>query len=170
MQRSTVIAIVLVIVIMASAVVYFEFAPVGNGTLSIGLTDAPAQGVSHIYLTISNIELQGQGNSTTTYNQGSTQFDLLALVNVTKMLGNISVPSGNYTMIRFTVTSAVATLDDSNVTLRVPSEEIKVPLHFQIQSGKTTTIVLDITADETNISKSGNLRPVVTVKSTRGPT
>jgi hypothetical protein len=169
MRRSIVLLIALIVVVAASSAVIFQFTPAASGTLAIGLTDAPTQDVSHIYLTISNIELELDGNTTETYSQENTQFDLLALVNVTKMLGNVSVPAGNYTMIRLNVASALATIDGANVTLKVPSGEIKVPNHFQIQSGKTTTIILDITADNTNISASGNLRPIVTVKSAKGP-
>jgi hypothetical protein len=85
------------------------------------------------------------------------------------MLGSTKVPAGNYSVIRFTVSSAVATISGKNVTLKVPSGKIKVPLNFQIKAGATTTVVLDITADMTNISASGNLRPVVNVKSVSGP-
>ncbi len=67
------------------------------------------------------------------------------------------------------MTSAVATVAGANMTLNVPSDQVKAPLHFQIQPGKTTTVVLDVTADMTHISASGNLRPVVTVKSVKGP-
>jgi len=72
-------------------------------------------------------------------------------------------------MIRFTVSSAVATIAGVNSTLNVPSGEVKLPVQFQVKSGETTRIVVDITADMTNISASGNLRPVVTVKSIVGP-
>jgi hypothetical protein len=169
MNRLTIVAMAVIVVVALGAAVFFFSAPgAGQGSISIGFTDAPAQGVTHIYITISNIMLQGTGNTSVSYSSG-TQFDLLGLVNVTKMLGSTQVPAGNYTMIRFTVTSAVTTISGSNVTLKVPSGEIKVPLTFQIKSGATTTIVLDVSADMTNISASGNLRPVVTVKSINGP-
>ena len=111
---------------------------------------------------VSNIELQGTGNATTTFKTGSVTFDLLALVSVTKMLGNDTVPVGNYTMIRFTIVSAVATVGGSNVSMTVPSGQVKVPTQFQIASGKTTTIVLEINPGQIEISASNNLRPVVT--------
>lgn len=169
MKSSTLIAVaVLIIVAIAAGASVILLTP-GGGTLSIGITDSPVQNVSHIYLTISNIQMQGAGNTTTSYSSSSSQFDLLSLVNVTKMLGSTKLSAGNYTMIRFDVTSAVATISGVNKTLTVPSGEIKVPLHFQIKSGSTTTVVLDITVDMTNVSASGNLRPVVTVKSISGP-
>ena len=140
-----------------------------SGTLSIGVTDAPVSGVSHIYLTISGVELQGSGNTTNAFSTASRQFDLLALVNVTQILGTDKVPSGNYSMIRFDITSAVATIGGANVTLTVPSGQVKVPISLQVKAGATTAVVLDVTADMTNISASNNLRPVVTVKSITGP-
>lgn len=161
-------ATVVVLVAVAAGGVYLLMSG-PTGTLVVGMTDSPIGNVTHVYLTITDVTLQGDGNSTVSYSVNSTQFDLLSLTNVTKMFGSNSVPAGNYTMIRFTVTSAVATIAGSNVTLTVPSGEVKVPLHFQVQSGKTTTLVLDVTADMTNISASHNFRPVVTVKRVTGP-
>ncbi len=144
-----------------------------TGKLVIGVTDSPINSdVTHIYLTISDIKLQGDGNSTVSYKINATTFDLIQLDNVTKMLGNNSIPVGNYTMIRFTVVSAKATISGVNVSLTVPSGEIKVPLtdqQLQVKSGMTTTVVIDITANSTNISASKNLSPVVHVKSISGP-
>lgn len=163
MKRSTIIeAVALVVLVIGGTAAYSVLSSNAHGTVTIGIKDQPVQSVAHIYLTISNIELQGNGNITTTYQSGPTTFDLLSLVNVTKMLGDVSVNSGNYTMIRFNVTSAVASIAGRNITLNVPSNEVKVPIHFEIGPGKTTTIIIDITADNTLISTSLNFRPVVT--------
>lgn len=163
MKTSTVAAaaVLVAVITVGAATALLLMAP--TGSLVIGVKDAPSTGeVTHIYLTITDITLQGAGNSSSTYKVNDTSFDLLALTNVTKMLGKDSVPTGNYTMVRFTVTKAVATVAGSNVTLTVPSGEVKVPVHFTIESGKTTTVVLDITVDMTAISASNNLRPTVT--------
>lgn len=159
------VAVIVIVVAAAGTAIFLLNMP--TGTLDVSVTDAPTSGLSHLYLTVSNIELQGNGN--VTFNVSKTKFDLLALTNVTALLGSNKVPTGNYTMIRFTVTGAVATISGQNVTLTVPSGEIKVPYHVQVSSGKTTSITLDITADMTNTSASGNLRPVVTVKQYIGP-
>ncbi|MDG6911272.1 MAG: DUF4382 domain-containing protein [Nitrososphaerota archaeon] len=161
------IAVVAIVVVGAAAVVSLT-AP--SGSLVVGVKDAPSTGaVSHIYLTITDITLQGSGNSSTTFKVNATTFDLLALQNVTKLLGKDSVPDGNYTTVRFGITRAIATVSGTNVTLTVPSGQIKVPMHFTVASGKTTMIVLDITADMTAISASNSLRPTVTGEETVPP-
>ncbi len=169
-MRTSTVAAALVLVAIVVGVLAGSLLLTPSGTLVVGVTDAPSGGnVTHIYLNITDITLQGSGNSSTTYRVNSTGFDLLALTNVTKMLGKNSVPAGNYTMVRFSVTGAKATINGVNVTLTVPSSEIKVPMHFSVASGKTTMIVLDIVADETAISASHNLRPTVTGMETQPP-
>ncbi len=162
-MRMVTLAAVLVVAVVAGGFVAASYFGGANGTLIVGVKDAPSTGnVTHIFLTITDLTLQGAGNSSTNYKVNATTFDLLKLTNVTKFIGKESVPQGNYTMVRFTVTSAIATVNGANVTLTVPSGEMKVPMHFTVASGKTTTIVLDITADMTAISASNNLRPTVT--------
>ena len=174
MNKTTNTAIIIgiiVIILIAGFGVYFYLGKntTSSGTLALQVKDSPVGTVSHIYLNVTNIKLQGNANSSTTYSVGPFSFDLLALVSVSKALGNVSIPVGNYSMIRFTIQSAIATIAGVNVSLTVPSSQVKVPISFEIKSGKTTTIVLDITADETLISASNNLRPVVTGQVTSGP-
>ncbi|QQG48177.1 MAG: DUF4382 domain-containing protein [archaeon] len=172
-MRSTITVAVLVLIVAAVAGAGYLLSNRSMGTLAVGVTDSPIpSNVTHIFLTITNIVLQGESNSTVTFAVNATTFDLLKLNNITKMLGSQSVPAGNYTMIRFNVTSAIATIAGSNVTLNVPSGQVKVPLTTQklvVKPGEKTTIVLDITPVMTNVSASYNLRPVVTVKSVSGP-
>jgi Domain of unknown function (DUF4382) len=172
LKNSAVVVVVVVLIVVAAVAggTYLLLRGPSTGTLAIGVTDAPVgSNVTHIYLTISSIVLQSSDNATTTFKVNATQFDLLSFVDVTEMLGSDSIPAANYTMIRFNVTGAQATISGVNVTLTVPSQEVKVPIHFEVQANKTTTVVLDITVDTTNISAAHNLRPVVLVKSVTGP-
>lgn len=174
MRGSLIAAVVLLAV--AAVAVYFVGPGLGGGgtgTVVVGITDSPVPGnVTHIYLTITDITLQTESNSSVTYKVNATTFDLIGLTNVTKLLGPNSVPVGNYTMIRFNVTSAVATIAGANQTLNVPSGQVKVPLTTQkleVKAGMTTKVVLDVVPDMTNVSTSYNLRPVVTLRSIAGP-
>ncbi len=163
-----VLGVLVVLAVAAGAVYLLSSSP--SGTLVIGVNDSPLpSNGTHIYLTISGIILQGEGNSTTSYKVNSTQFDLLKLNNITKFLGSNSIPVGNYTMVRFNVTSAIATIAGVNQTLNVPSGQVKAPEHFQVAAGKTTSIVLDISVTMTHISASLNLRPVLTAEHVTGP-
>lgn len=175
MKTSIVAAIVLIVGVAAVAAAFFATAPASaqTGTLVVGVTDSPIpSNFTHIYLTITDITLQSSSNSSVSYKVNATSFDLLSLLNVTKMLGANKVPVGNYTMIRFNVTGAVATISGTNHTLNVPSGQVKVPMtnqQLQVKSGQTTKIVLDITPEMTLVSSSYNLRPVVTIKTITGP-
>lgn len=169
-MKTWAIALAVVIVVGVAAGGLYVLSNHPTGTLVIGVKDSPIPAnVTHVYLTISAIILQGDGNTTTSYKVNATQFDLLKLTNITKYLGSNKVPAGNYTMIRFNVTSAVATVSGVNQTLNVPSGQIKAPEHFQVASGKTTSVVLDVTVDMTHISAAWNLRPVLVSESVTGP-
>ncbi|MBI3859610.1 MAG: DUF4382 domain-containing protein [Thaumarchaeota archaeon] len=171
MKTSGIIAVGVLLLIVIAGIGAYAILSRPMGTLNIRVTDAPTPGLTNLYLTVSDISLQNEANSTVNFNVNASEFDLLQLTNVTMLLGSNSIPAGNYTMIRFNVTTATATINGENVSLKVPSGELKVSVHphIQVQSGKTTTVVLDMTADMTNISTSYNLTPHVNVKEVTGP-
>jgi hypothetical protein len=175
MKSTVAIGLVVIIAVAAGAAYLFTsgYGAAQTGTVLVGVTDSPIpSNVTAIYLTITDISFQSTSNTSATFNVNSTQFNLLSLQNVTKMLGSNKLPVGNYTMIRFNVTSATATIAGSNHSLTVPSGVVKVALtsqKLQVKSGETTKIILDITPVMTRISSAYNLRPEVTVKSITGP-
>jgi len=146
-----------------------------KGTLMIKITDAPVRDLKHLNITIDSFEVHR--NETDEWlsipiDGGQVSFDLLNLrdKNITKDAAIGAVPPGNYTMIRMHIVEGLeftnATLDDevgTVIPLNVPSEKIKIPVHFEIKAGETTTIILDITADSAHIASNPehNLRPVV---------
>jgi hypothetical protein len=84
-------------------------------------------------------------------------FDLLKLNNVTKELAINEIPVGNYTKIRMQIVSANATLADGTVfTLNVPSGHMDIHIFFEIEPGKTTTLIIDIIVDKVNIAERGS--------------
>ncbi|MDG7009634.1 MAG: DUF4382 domain-containing protein [Nitrososphaerota archaeon] len=73
--------VVVVVVVVGAAAAVLLMSP--SGSLIVRVTDAPSTGtVSHIYLSITDIVLQGAGNSSVTFKVNATTFDLLALQNV----------------------------------------------------------------------------------------
>jgi Domain of unknown function (DUF4382) len=134
-----------------------------NGTTSIGFQGTPERGVSHIYLRVSNMMCQGGKNTTNSmYFPHPVSFDALSLVNVTRMLGDVSMTPGQYDMITFVVSSAVATIGGQNVTLKVPSEEVQVPVQFEVVHGQPTSVILTLSFDDNLIIQNHILSPVIT--------
>jgi hypothetical protein len=138
------------------------------GTLMVLFTDAPVN-LTHLNVTIDSFSILGNNNETNlpfSGNRSEISFDLLALQNVTETISNAQVLPGNYTKMRMTVKQANATFpDDSWMDLRVPSGKIDIIANFEIKNASTTVILVDMQADWVAISQSGNLRPVLKVKS-----
>ena len=138
------------------------------GTLMILLTDAPVD-LTHLNVTINSFSILNDTDEIDmpiTGNGGEITFDLLTLANATEMISNSQVSAGNYTKMRMTVKQANATYQDgSQSILRVPSGRIDIIAHFEIKNAGTTVILIDMQADWVAISQSGNLRPVLKVKS-----
>jgi len=144
-----------------------------KGTLIIKITDAPVRDLKHLNITIDSFEVHRNDTDewlSIPIDGGQVSFDLLHLrdKNITKDAAISAVDPGNYTMIRMHIVEGLqftnATLDNGDYfEVRVPSEKIKIPVHFEIKAGETTTIILDITADSAQIASNPdhNLRPVV---------
>jgi len=146
-----------------------------EGTLKILVTDAPIRDLKHLNITIDSFEVHRNETDewlTIRIEDGRASFDLLALKNgnITEEAAVDTIPAGNYTMIRMHVVEGLeftnATIDDEASTvipLNVPSEKIKIPVHFEIKAEETTTVILDITADSVHIASNPehNFRPVV---------
>ncbi len=129
-----------------------------TGTLSVLVTDAPVPSLRDLNLTISSFMVQnGTSWISVPINGGTQYFDLLKLQNVTKDLALGSLPVGNSSKIRLKIDTANATLDDgSKIDLRVPSGHIDLQVKFEIDAGKTTSLVIDIVVDKIQIAETGN--------------
>jgi len=139
-----------------------------TGTLVVKLTDAPVE-LKHLNVTIANLSAQRieDGNETwekLSFVDGVSEVyvDILALQNVTQDLSITEISPGNYTKLRMTITTANATyIDGGTVDLKVPPGRIDVKVHFEIEAGETTRLLIDMQADWVAISHSQNLRPVL---------
>ena len=138
-----------------------------KGILTIQITDKPATNLATLNLTIDSASVQDENGTKTdlTLIDSPFYFDLLSLRNTATTLSKNEVPAGNYTMIRLHVLTANATYtDESNVTLKVPSDTIKILLQPQLnlQNGGQVTVTIDLQPDNSiAISHSLNLRPVI---------
>jgi hypothetical protein len=106
-MRKLLLSVAIVLVILAASGISCgtsEQAP-GTGTLKLYLADAPtdAENTTGVYITIEEIQYHLNGKWTTCEEYvGNQTYDLLELTggNIT-LLGEFTLPAGNYTQIRF---------------------------------------------------------------------
>ena len=162
-----------------------------TGTLRLALTDAPACGYEHVYVTVNQIRVH-QSASAEDSEPGwselsipSQRVDLLSLTNgVLKELGSLPLPAGTYQQVRLVLAdnpgnpspanplanALVLTGTTNELALSTPSAQqsgYKLQARFDVQSGQVADMVLDFDACR-SIVKAGasgryNLKPVVSV-------
>ncbi len=85
-----------------------------------------------------------------------TTVDLTSLVNISGLLANARFAPGKYTQIRILVSSATGQrTNGTTVTFSVPSGELKTTTPFEIRSGSTTTLTVDIDLSRSIVMASG---------------
>jgi hypothetical protein len=95
-------------------------------------------------------------------------FDLILIEDVNDILGEKELEAGKYTQIRLLVTSAIATIDGEEKTLKVPSGKLKLIHPFTIEANKTTSLILDFDAEKSVVERgnsgSYNLKPTIKIE------
>jgi len=112
------------------------------------------------YVTIGSVSTVDSMGAVKIVNDTPQTFDLLTLQTVDKVIGVASLPAGNYSQIRLTVTAA-SVVDNAGTTfnLKVPSGAqtgIKLVDNFTITNNQITSITLDFNADQ-SIVRTGNI-------------
>jgi hypothetical protein len=161
----------------------------GSGTLRVALTDAPACGYDHVYVTVQKVRVN-QSSSAADTDAGWSEvvvspprrLDLLALNNgVLEELGTTSLATGHYSQIRLeladnasagtnTLANAIQPTGGALMALGTPSAQqsgLKLRANFDVAAGQTADLVLDFDACK-SVVKAGNsgqyvLKPVVSV-------
>jgi hypothetical protein len=128
-----------------------------NGTLMMELTDAPACGYDHVYVTIQKIGVNQSAtagdNDAGWYDIAVTpaqRIDLLTLTNgLLTTLGQTTLPAGEYTQMRLVLASNGSTAPFAN-SLIVNGSSVELPLMTPSaqQSGLKTNIDIDINANQ----------------------
>jgi len=129
----------------------------GTGQVVVQLTDAPVDNIQSAMVWVSSVYLIGGSDSTGnrfTVLSTPQEYDLLTLTNgATATLGDVTVPEGSYTQLRFVVDSARVTLKTgftfsdgtSSKTLQTPSAQqtgIKVNFAGPVSVGPGQTILV----------------------------
>lgn len=159
-----------------------------DATLRLAITDAPACGYDHVYITISKIRLHASSSAadadsgwidfTPTTTTG--RIDLLSLSNgVLAELGQVALPSGRYTQMRLVLAAngglgaqpnAVQPTGGPEVALTTPSAQqsgIKLDVNIDIPANQVADFVLDFDACKSVVRRGNsgeyNLKPVISV-------
>jgi hypothetical protein len=163
-----------------------------TGILNLAMTDAPACGYDHVYVTVNKIRVHQSAAADGTELLGwrelsipTQRIDLLSLTNgVLQELGSLPLPVGNYQQLRLLLAenpanpttanplanALVLSGSNSEIPLTTPSAQqsgFKLQARFDVQSGQVADMVLDFDACR-SIVKAGasgryNLKPVVAV-------
>ncbi len=146
-----------------------------TGNVAILLTDAPSDAFSEVNITITRIELLGEGGSRVEVFNGERTIDLLSLRDNSDLFSIADVPAGDYEKIRLTVTNVTLVKRDEQgtvietITPRLPGGG-RIDLNprdpFRVAADATLVLEIDIDAEKSiHVSKQGNgdylFRPVV---------
>lgn len=166
--------------------------PPPNGTLNLALTDAPACGFDHVYVTVNKIRVHqsasAAGDAVLGWSELSIpaqRIDLLSLTNgVLQELGTLPLPAGTYQQVRLVLADNPTTPSDAQplanalvlsgtteeIALSTPSAQqsgYKLQARFDVQSGQEVDMVLDFDACRSIVTAGAsgnyNLKPVVAV-------
>ncbi len=141
--RVAALGIALLVILGGMAAYVFLY----QGSVAVYVKDA--SGIwDHVYVTFSAVQIHESGKDNATWaTVTSTQqtVDLAALTNVSQILGSVRLNPGHYEQIRLVVVN-VTGVDTSGThwNITVVNTTLKIVQQFSVDSGKTTTITVDI--------------------------
>jgi hypothetical protein len=152
------------------------------GFLRVVLKDKPISEAQNVFVTIDKVSIHQECEEPEDCNfidiyAEELKVDLLALKNTPSTLVTATLEAGKYNQIRLSVVSGEIVFPPETpgaeavpCTLQVPSNEVKIPVHFEITTGGETDIILDFDAEKSiHIVQKGKsdtyiLRPVIHVE------
>ena len=153
----------------------YNYSSNGEYTVNLTVTDNNGSGLIDWYITtamIGEIEEEVDTSETGWYTivNESQDFDLIALQNVTDILGEKELSIGKYTQIRLNVDQAEITINNSGeievYDMQIPSKTVKLVKAFWINENETTELTLDFDVYE-SVHQTGNnkfiMRPTIKI-------
>ncbi len=160
---------------------YFFFKYAAVGTVRLLITDPPLYhasaetydaSIQQIVVTFTMIDIHsaaaGSDSGWHPLIVGSKTVDLIAVRNVSELIGGANLPTGKYNMIRIFAATARVVIDGQNVVYNIPSGDqtgMKVPIvegGFMLSMGQTISVLLTISFNSHEIlANKTNIVPVV---------
>lgn len=138
----------------------------GTGTLAIRLADAPDPDITEINVHIDSVEANIDGGWQTIATPDQ-MYNLLDFALTDTLLGQASVPAGDYSQVRLKISEANFVDDTGTHELNIPSGDtsgFKINVHAPVEPNEVTTILLDWSAKNSIVSTGSgkyNLKPTI---------
>jgi hypothetical protein len=119
-----------------------------TGNFQLYLTDQPIEGLEHVYVTISAIQVQKDDSSVISLWEGTKTYDLLALRDIEELAVDVDLEAGTYTHIIIVIDAVSVVVYSNTYDLSVnPGLEVRIPVSFTILNNDSTEVVLDFEVD-----------------------
>jgi hypothetical protein len=150
----------------------------GSGTMQLSMIDPPnvPGNVIAVYVNYSSIQVHdaNAGNQSGWHNVTSSgTIDLMKIVSSSKILGSAQLPSGTYNIVRFNITGAVVTVQnstgaDQNYTAKIPSGMVQSVITggVNVKAGSVSALLVDISPKVTYGGNQYTLVPSATAAPT----
>jgi len=157
-RKVTLTIVAVIVVVIASVGLYALIGSHNDGTLRLSAADAPvASGVTAVYITFSAVSLHksSSGNSSNNtsgwnnYTMSSTTINIYGVtINNSSFIGNISIPAGNYQMIRVYITAVSVMINGVNISFNLSSHFGFLNHPFKVTAGSTTNLIFEFNLNQ----------------------
>jgi len=144
-----------------------------GGLFKLILKDKPIEDAKEIWITINKIRIhKASKENFIVVSEEKQEFDLLVLKDSPQAIVEAELDAGHYNQIRMAVISGRLVFDEDDEVgyeLKVSSNEIKIPVQFEVEQDGKVQIILDFDAEKSiHVNKKGkkdsySLRPVIKV-------
>jgi hypothetical protein len=122
--------------------------------------------ISDMEVTINSISIHrvgvGEGAWITVLDAPAT-VDPLGITETPAALAEAKVPIGDYNLVKLAFGEATETVSGHNVTLKTPTQELKIATLFTIREGGRSNLIIDLSFDEGALMVAERFDPYVTV-------
>lgn len=130
--------------------IQFSCSPKSSANFELYMTDAPAYGLEHVYVTIDAIYLRNEDRQTWTDNVLSQPktLDLIGLRGREEKLAALQLPAGNYSAIKLVISQVQMVTSERTFTITMnPPVTVTIPCSFTVLADGSVKITLDFDAD-----------------------